>query len=254
MKTILVFFTLICSGIAYGDLPENDLYLQDNDFMFNNSLTEDEFNDTIDEVSKIYAPIVENMGATLTINGDWDDSTVNAWTKTDGKEWIIQMFGGLARRKEITKDGFKMVICHEIAHHIGGYPNQDWAAIEGQADYVTTFVCAKKVFADTTVSINNYKWCDFYGTEKEKNVCNRSLDASQSLADLLASLSYGKKPDFETPDKTEVRKTSTYHPKAQCRLDTFLAGAVCDKKWDDKVIPKNAKATCDNRPKCWFYK
>ena len=255
MKNIFLFlFLFIISGSAFAGLPENDLFLQDKDAHFNNTITEEDFIESMNEVIEVYSPIINKLGGKLIIQGDWEDSTVNAWTKKDGKDWVVQMFGGLARRKEITKDAFKLVICHEIAHHIGGYPTSGWASIEGQADYVTTFVCAKKLFANTKDIDNNYERCNVYESKKDANICSRTLEAGQSLANLLSAISFNKIPNYSTPDKTEVKKTSGAHPKAQCRLDTFLAGAICKKEWNDRTIPKNAEATCDNRPKCWFYK
>jgi uncharacterized protein YkwD len=35
-------------------------------------------------------------------------------------------------------------------------------------------------------------------------------------------------------------------------LDTYYAGAVCEKVWDHSKIPTKADAVCDNRPRCWY--
>ena len=39
---------------------------------------------------------------------------------------------------------------------------------------------------------------------------------------------------FDTPDQTVVSATN-HHPAPQCRLDTYFAGAVCDKSYGDVV-------------------
>ena len=49
-------------------------------------------------------------------------------------KWVVAMFGGLARRPEVTKDAFQFVVCHEVGHHLAGWPfAYDWASNEGQS-------------------------------------------------------------------------------------------------------------------------
>jgi hypothetical protein len=238
--------------MAFADLPENDFWRYD-DVNFVNQISESEFNEAIKEVEDLYTPIAEALGFTLNIEGDWNDSTVNAYTQRNGKEWYIAMFGGLARRPEITVDGFKLVICHEIGHQMGGFPSSSWASYEGQADYVATHVCGRKLFSKAPVTeLKISKYCDGLKTKDDQMVCSRLLDAGQSLGNLLAALAGNDMPKYNTPDTVVVRKTKSAHPRAQCRLDTYKAGAVCIKPWDDKVIPQDAKAVCSNRPRCWY--
>jgi Zn-dependent protease with chaperone function len=100
-----------------GFLPENDLYIPANQKSIN-GISEEEFNQAIDEVEEIYAPIISNLGAKLNIERKWDDGTVNAYASQAGKTWKVAMFGGLARHATITKDAMALVVCHEIGHHI----------------------------------------------------------------------------------------------------------------------------------------
>src|SRR6478609_9034269 len=61
----------------------------------------------------------------------------------------VHMYGGLARRPEVTPDGFTLVVCHEVGHHFGGYPfvrDAYWAANDGQADYFSTLACARRLW------------------------------------------------------------------------------------------------------------
>ena len=56
---------------------------------------------------------------------------------------------GMARRPEMTEDAFMIIVCHEIGHHLAGMPQYDeWAAIEGQADFFATHACAKNMWRD----------------------------------------------------------------------------------------------------------
>lgn len=255
MKALLLFsIVFLFSSQAFSDLPENDLWRYDNKTSFA-GINETQFNDAIKEVSDVYKPIAQAMGFTLNVEGDWDDATVNAYTQRNGTEWYVAMFGGLARREETTKDGFKLVICHEIAHQMGGYPMDDWAAYEGQADYIATHVCGKKVFKQValTDSYNVPRACLVWAKVEDQKICTRNLSAGQSLGNLLAALNGNAMPNYATPDTSIVSSTQQAHPKAQCRLDSYLAGTVCTKTWDDKVIPTDSKVVCDNRPKCWYY-
>jgi hypothetical protein len=135
-----------------GFVPENDLFIPSSVKSIN-GITEEAFNDAIDEVETIYAPIIAQMGAELSIERKWDDGTVNAYAMQSGKTWKVAMFGGLARHATITKDAMALVVCHEIGHHLGGAPKtagflglNRWASNEGQADYYANLKCLRKLF------------------------------------------------------------------------------------------------------------
>jgi len=250
-------------------LPDNNLHKQDKKDSYGQlGIAENEFNEVLDAIEQMYAPIFENHGARLVVNRFWDDSTVNAYAEQEGNNWIISMFGGLARRKEITKEGFALVACHEIGHHVGGYPfySGQWASNEGNSDFYSAAACARMIFADSSpcsfidemiIDVAAKNQCSkrfFYG--EDSTICQRTLAGGLSLGKLLATLGGDKLPRYETPDKTEVRKTQESHPRAQCRLDTYKAGAVCKNVWDNDLIPKSSgdmrRNSCPDRPKCWF--
>jgi hypothetical protein len=44
-------------------------------------------------------------------------------------------------------------------------------------------------------------------------------------------------PSVSTPDRNEVGITDNMHPAAQCRLDTFVAGALCPTVLDPAFNP-----------------
>lgn len=286
MKLLGVLVLFFFSFVARADFPENDLYLEDGMF-FNANMTEARFKQIIDSVVNIYRPIVEAKGKKLVVEYNWNDSTVNAYASQQGNTWRVAMFGGLARRPEITDDGFAMVVCHELGHHLGGYAfysGGNWAATEGQSDYFANQACAKKVFktSETVLRLTEYRAkvskraqdrCDsVYSSQLDRAACYRSLAGGQSLANLLARLNGEGAPKFETPDQDQVSRTYEAHPVAQCRLDTYLAGAVCTKAFRDDLIPGrfNPKGqesfeaqteaftySCSGtsfgaRPRCWF--
>ena len=67
---------------------------------------------------------------------------------------------------------------------------------------------------------------------------------------------------FDTPDSMVVGRTRTRHPLFQCRLDTFLAGALCDKPYGEgywSAGPREEPGCTREegrghgaRPLCWF--
>lgn len=259
-------------------LPPNNLHLYDNP-KAPTGITEEQFNEIIDHATNLYAEVVEAHGAVLKINGDWADSTVNAYalqrTENGQLTYLVKMFGGLARRDEITPDGFALVVCHELGHHLGGFPFRfSWAAAEGQSDYFATQACARRVWADqkeqnaaARESINDVAkaMCDeVWQDEAAQNLCYRTMLGGKSLADLLAALGSTGPIEFDTPDETEVSQTKLLHPKAQCRLDTYVAGALCTADFGTDVIPQNEEDSANylctrarqythgNRPLCWY--
>jgi hypothetical protein len=259
-----------------GFLPENDLNIPVSHKSIN-GIDEKVFNQVIDEVTAHYKPIIEKMGDKLVMNRLWDNGTVNASAQRSGKKVIVNMYGGLARHDKITKDGFAIVLCHELGHHLGGAPKikrlflGSWASNEGQSDYFATYKCFKRAYrADDNIEIVNKmeiditvedKCTEVYKSAAEAALCMRSAMASKSTADLLASLRNSAMPKFNTPDPKVVKKTDNSHPAAQCRLDTYFQGALCDRHLDDALSNKDPnQGTCNRkrgdefglRSQCWF--
>jgi len=257
-----------------GFMPENNLKISKFD-KGTNGMTEEKFLSIIKRVSDVYAPVVESKGATLDMINNWDDGTVNAYAHRDGNVWHVSMFGGLARHELTTDDGFMLVVCHETGHHLGGAPryynNSDWAANEGQADYFGALKCMKRVLEnDDNIAIVSKMQIDAEATAKcqatytnasEVALCQRIAMAGKSLGQLLGSLGGNSKVNFNTPDKSVVRRTNDAHPQAQCRLDTYFAGGLCDKSYTEDVDQNSPiPGTCIKkdgykvgvRPLCWY--
>lgn len=275
-KLLLIAVGSMLGTQAFGHvfMPENNLHLQDN-VNFTSGITEETFNEVIDEAEAYYTSIIEAHGAKLKINRKWSNGTVNASASQMMGTWHVNMYGGLARRAEVTKDGFALVLCHEIGHHLGGFPQTSgWAANEGQSDYFATLSCARELWKDDVAEnakaadeIPDFpkQQCDSrWENEADRNICYRSMLGGFSLANLLNQLGSGGAIDWDTKDPSEVSRTDNAHPDAQCRLDTYMAGAVCTAEFDANDIPKSeaasAKVSClqsagdeiGSRPRCWF--
>lgn len=241
-------------------------------------VSEGDFNRVIDLAEEIYEPIFARMGGDLYIRRYWEDPTVNATASRVDNFWVITMFGGLARRPETTVDGFTMVLCHEIGHHLAGFPYvEDWASNEGQSDYYGAQTCLRKIFSGsdnrparipyTPGILCNSKYSEI----SDSNLCIRTMLAAKSTADLVASLNQ-EIVYFTEQDTQKVSVTLDSHPNAQCRLDTMMAAALCDEDWNDLNIPVNEEemgfVSCVRkddrlnspladlkkgfRPKCWY--
>lgn len=285
MKQFLLTILMVLSLTVNAGVKHDTCFPQNNrinpiGMKASGGLSQAQFEKAIAEVGAVYAPIFkETYKADLVIENHWDDNTVNAYAFQEGDQWHVAMFGGLARDPLVTVDGFKAVICHEIGHHIGGlakYPG-GWASDEGQADYFATAKCLKKVFEkDIQKTVEIYsadeglspeqkiakKTCDTtYANEAEAAMCLRSSLAGESLAKLLGSLGGSSNVKFSTPDPKKVARTNHNHPQAQCRLDTYFQGSLCDK--DHMIFPSDSDASvgyCTSkdaykiglRPLCWF--
>lgn len=282
----------LLSGIALAHpsesfLPKNDLHKQDHLFWNNSEINEEKFGEIIDHVGAIYEPIIKAHGGKLVIEKNWKDPTVNAYAMQQGSTWTVAMFGGLARRPETTPDGFALVVCHELGHHLAGfafYGDGDWAASEGQSDYFATQACSRMIWGEqkeenaksaATVHPTAKRKCDAsWSTEDDRNLCYRTAMGGKSLADLLSALG-GTTADFDKPDTTQVSRTDVAHPEGQCRLDTYFNGALCTAQFDSSLIPgrhhpdgqtskgaerEAAQFSCmastgfveGLRPRCWF--
>jgi hypothetical protein len=277
-------FNLCISPVFASFLPENNLHLKDS-LKKRSNVTEEMFNEIIDRGVELYKPIVEAHGADLQITRRWEDATVNASAMQYFGSWVVNMYGGLARRDEITPDGFTLVVCHELGHHLGGFPfASGWAANEGQSDYFGTLSCLRRFWIDDVMTNATFRdvipetpkaACDSaWESEVEQNLCYRMVMAGKSTADLLGALG-GTAVSFDTRDANEVSTTNHRHPAGQCRLDTYIAGATCTATFDIDVIPgkvngsgRNNEAaereaavhsctaldsyTAGLRPRCWF--
>lgn len=256
---------------AQSFMPENHMHLDA--LLAPATMTQADFNRVLDKAESYYKPVISNShGKTLSIIRAWTDPTVNAYAYQSSQTWFVKMFGGLARR--VSPDGLLAVACHEIGHHLAGYPFvSSWAANEGQSDYFSTLSCVRNIFKQPSEATTNAAYakvvpqlpksqCDQAWTnDADRNVCYRSMMAAKSLADLLS----GGTARFERKDMSEVSVTNDRHPMGQCRLDTYVAAALCDANFDETVIPRSESEsvhyTCNTsngdpaysvRPRCWF--
>lgn len=264
----------LCEGFA----PQNDLWIGPNDKAAS-GITKVEFDDIMDKLEAIYKPIFEDVyNRKFQIVRKWDDGTVNAYANQSGKTSYINMFGGLARFNGMNKIGMAMVACHEIGHHLGGKPKvtrflfPSWAANEGQSDLFATLKCMRRYLRVDRLDIAQYQdqinplaqeMCEkTWGSEEEVEICLLTNIGSKVLAKTLNAMRGATTPvAFETPDPKVVSKTFDKHPAAQCRLDTYFQGSLCDKDFHENIdLRSEESAQCMRkdgysigvRPLCWY--
>lgn len=239
-----------CGSETHGFVPDNELWREDCLNCESVSLapvTQELFVKIVEAGKKAYASNAKANYETLIINAKWTDPTVNANCLRSGGKVTVNMFGGLARRSEITPQGFALVLSHELGHAYGGTPYVNWwnkMSAEGQSDWMATKDGYRKIAAlvpelSQTPSTDPFVKKACKGKTGTAFIdCIHSLDGGNSLGALLAVLSEEPIPNYETPDPTVVTKTELSYPKTvQCRLDTYFAGTL------------NLA-----RPKCWFFK
>jgi hypothetical protein len=264
--------------------PKNDLRIPEG-LERSGGIDRETYDRALDKVENLYTKIVADHGGVLKMNRMWSTAEVNSSATRKGKTWIINAYGGLARYKAMTYDGEIMVLCHEMGHHLGGFPaypsvlGSSWASNEGQSDYFATMKCFRRVIENDdnesilsgmTIPSEVSKACQMaYRSDKDIAICKRSSITGKVLAQVLYELGHsssrGSEPDtapeFGTPTETEVATTNNQHPLAQCRLDTYFSGAIC------QVSPlvefsktEGRTGACNQelgdafgfRPRCWY--
>ena len=270
-KVLLLLGILASCGRAEAMssfLPPGSFYNYNKSFLGIDSGTA---NSVVQNIQRVYSPIVAGFGAQLSIVLDLNNNEVNAYAERQGNVWMVTVCGGLVKQQQMTSDGLALVIAHELGHHMAGWPlytGDLWASIEGQSDTFAS-IGTKLIFAKTT---ENVKYLERTAVAKCKRVykgqdlriCYHTMWGARSLARLLSDLSGEAQVSFDTPDRSVVSKMSESHPHSQCRLDTYVNSALCTVKWDNRVIPTKANqaqyiCTVDQyqdmpvtRPRCWF--
>ncbi len=262
--------------LCRGFLPPNTMKIPVGSESISNGVTEDEFNKIISKVETLYRPRVANYGGTLQIRGEWGNSEVNAYAQREGSNYVVRMFGGLARHYAITVDALALVLCHEIGHHIGGVPRYStaqgqWAAVEGQADYFANLKCMRHVFLqdDNEAIIKNRVVPNEARTRCEQQfpqridqlICMRGAVAGLASGAIFAALSQAPVPTLEGRDSNVVSSTFEAHPRAQCRVDTYFSASVCPVDEEVEIGQSDARVgVCLKsegqefaaRPLCWY--
>ena len=209
----------------------------------------------------------------LQINARWEDGErqASAWIQEDrgGIIAVLRIPGGIARTEQINADAFALIVCHEIGHHLAGPPMIWKYSIEGQADYFGVSECLRRVLPrlpeNSAFRISKTPWpvvklCTrAYDSHAERNICMRSAIAGARLAGYFAHKRHIQEPSFYTPARETAQTTDSGIPTPQCRLDTYLAAALCNPEQNSNqnespawLCQQERLGLFNQRPECWF--
>ncbi|MFP5520087.1 MAG: hypothetical protein ACLGGX_09300, partial [Bdellovibrionia bacterium] len=200
-----------------------------------------------------YGPEITRSGGRLSINKApdsmpliwWETPYVNASYVTrleNGvREHNLYVMGGYARLPGMTVDGVIGVLCHELAHGIGGAPHKlrepdqfGEVSTEAQSDYWGYGQCLPRMFkrippqkSPQAATPQIDRICQRRsGPVVDINTCYRFFDVMEIERDYFANhIVHRGLTDFETPDRTiadRVNLEPDYYPSLQCRIDTMI--------------------------------
>ncbi|MFM6930277.1 MAG: hypothetical protein ACKOX6_17555 [Bdellovibrio sp.] len=283
-KAALLAVTLI-SSLGYSQqntnefrsfIPENNMYISEWD-RGAGGISQSQFAVILNKVNNIYSPIVAKSGLSLKVVNYWGNGRVNASSSRSGNTLYVYMYGGLARHDAINYEAMVLATCHEVGHHLGGYPKKTtagltWSTAEGGSDYFASLKCMRKYFAtedNATVLAKRSSELDpfavsrcnqTFSTKKDRLICIRSSLGAQSMADFFASTGPGFQYKFDTPSTFKPASVIMGYPNDQCRLDTYFAGMLCPVSDTQNLSNSDLRAgACYRgqhkfgfRPSCWF--
>jgi hypothetical protein len=226
-----------------------------------------------------YTPEFGLSAAEITVKEEWNDS-INGFSSY----YLLRLTGVYTRIDGNNTDAVALLICHELGHILGGAPIYDQnytqlaspagfnhpMAVEGQSDYFASAKCFKRYAQNTPLdfvlsadSIISEKCSRAYIDIAEQELCKRTAMAGKVLANNLRRVkiySGYNEPwiSFDHPATYVSDFTQTGHPEYQCRLDTYLAGALCKtptsgpSNWKDAENDFCKFNSLGGRPSCWY--
>jgi hypothetical protein len=207
---------------------------------------------------------------------------VTAASDRSGTDWRVTIWGASILHPRLTRDGFALLICHELGHHFGGAPwkkesdgSVRWSSAEGQADYYATAVCAKRIFDLLPAPFFDSfsypqevkKKCAEQGLDRSGvNLCARTILAAKSFIDASyeTELSWMATDAGRVPRtigvETDPRDGHYEYPSSECRMQTLRNGALCyqisDPRTGDLLGISQRERYCATgpaaRPTCWY--
>ena len=235
------------------------------------AISKDAFDQVLDLVESAYSQDFLALNQRLRIDRYWqsDNKKASAWKIEDdqGELSTIRLDGGIARHIEITNDAFLFIVCHEDGHHLAGTPRIWKFSVEGQADYFGASECMRRLLPRLSeedqvpytpaAKIVRSKCAQVFANQDERTQCIRIAWAGEALSRFFAESKELPSPNFEIRDQTIVVGVTLGAASPQCRLDTYLAAALCDHANNTDAKP-GQRWLCRGandpavRPACWF--
>lgn len=232
------------------------------------------------DAGRLYAPVATAEHLTMNFNALTDLTHLAASAENDGVHARVTIDGGMLASPRLTADSLRITVCHELGHIFGGAPRRnvplDWdgamaqdgrslMSAEGEADYYATLVCFRKMvegqnhqaeLAGKIIPAATKSKCEaaWGANSNEALVCQRAALASLDFLNFIRDFDIGLD---RHSDETPATPILDQYPSRQCRLDTFVAGALCRTNFPMQLDRRNASVSeCPQsearRPACWF--
>lgn len=249
ISTLLIYVCFFIPTFSKATVvPPNPITKKYFSNFYRSNLTELEFNYIVDSFGNYFSNLARVHSSRLVMEKYWANPLVNLYAENFNTVWFIHVFGGYARLPGLNVDTLQMSLCHELAHHIAGFPyKSSWSTAEGQADYFATHACLdelwkreveqNKTYARLVDPYSKSRCVRAYTHPDKQNLCFRKAVSALALARIFAKIQ--NTPDIDPAfDKfTPVSKTIFEHVPAQCRFETLMRGALCSKSYNWKIIP-----------------
>lgn len=231
----------------------------------------------LQEVTDIYGPLANVLNQSFQIEIS-DSPLESASAYSDGKNFKLILNMGLVNNPQVDEDVMRLISCHELGHTHGGAPRRnipvDWngpiaydglsyAGSEGQSDYYASAICFRKLIKHqvrkkklSNIKSNIISLCDsVWGNSSDNSyACQRAIVAAEGFLQMHIDLNLS----VSTPDKSVAENLiRDSYPSRQCRLDTFVNGALCKSHKNLIFDFSDSRANeCKNpegkRPLCWY--
>lgn len=207
-----------------------------------------------------YEELKDNDEHIRTVWTDEEITTVAAMSTTKPRELYIS--STLLDIPNLRKENLYNLFCHELGHILGGapyiveYPGDNRRiSSEGQADFFTTKRCMGRLFPKSKIT-------QIHLELSEKNIFD--LQRRGCLTKRCQVISYISKESLELfgeytdisfgrHDSRMTQMTYHYTNSSQCRLDTFIAGAISSNQSDYYLAYSyDFSYRPGMRPRCWF--
>ena len=198
--------------------------------------------------TKYLVPVMEKTGKPLIIPNEWSNPYFAGFATEKPTFFQVSLWGGTVRAPGANRGILAAILCHEIGHILGGEPRQtipgaEWSSSEGQSDYFAAKICLPEALRQSpqVLSIREID-AEVKLLCLSHEVCEATAQIGLELVRFFQKYSYREfyPVQIDTPEKaTDVLLRNTY-PSDQCRLDTYLQGALAQ-------LQKQTEP-----PKCWF--
>ncbi|HKU42055.1 MAG TPA: hypothetical protein VJR89_28045, partial [Polyangiales bacterium] len=237
----------------------------------------------LERLKALYEPDAKAQNRSLEINILDEDRLPIARSHGGADAWGITVSQAFLEGQMLSDDVMATVFCQEIGWLFGGFPFLGGTqAAEGQAAYYASKECLRRLWV-SDVSLNAAagngldaslrKQCDdALPSAADRGLCYRTVRAAQDSTRWFERATTYPPAKLTTPDPTVVDRTNVEYITPQCRIDTLLHGALCDKRFAANVIPGLAQSntgintpeaeraaaeySCTSgagaRPACWF--